>query len=522
MLSRPSRFFLLLVPAFALGIGIATAHAQVTIIGSLGNFDVHNESGSDCNEFDIELEGPHPEDVYHTYRNPNYGSPTITALPGNVGIRVVYSHPHHATPRHAIEHFGVSIASGHPVTAQRFQWVPGTVNVPNPPPPPPPPPPMALPRIVSEVVVTPTGPIIRETAENLDPWGRIMWILRSQTRADGREVALEELMVDDPLIEGATPVDLEPEKLEVGSPVVIEEDVPDPGDIDSTVIIYEVYENRRVLIGGQWEDAPGPHYGTVMMASISQGQLCQFTPDIVMQPDDVEAPLDGAALFVVVANEPPQGGEAFYQWRHEGVDMPGEDNAILEIDPVTEADAGMYTCVIRNGCGSVTSHAAQLTVRLPPTFQWQPVSVTTCAGATAAFMATMSGTTPITYEWMQNNAPLDPMPPRFSVVTSPDGRVSTLMIADVTLADEADYTVRVTNVAGTDVSETAELVVQAEYIPGDVNRDEHVNAQDVSPFVDALLGPAPIGLSFCAADMNHSGAVDGDDVALFVEALIAP
>lgn len=284
----------------------------------------------------------------------------------------------------------------------------------------------------------------------------------------------------------------------------------------------EVYENRRVLIGGQWEDAPGPHYGTVMMASISQGQLCQFTPDIVMQPDDVEAPLDGAALFVVVANEPPQGGEAFYQWRHEGVDMPGEDNAILEIDPVTEADAGMYTCVIRNGCGSVTSHAAQLTVRLPPTFQWQPVSVTTCAGATAAFMATMSGTTPITYEWMQNNAPLDPMPPRFSVVTSPDGRVSTLMIADVTLADEADYTVRVTNVAGTDVSETAELVVQAEYIPGDVNRDEHVNAQDVSPFVDALLGPAPIGLSFCAADMNHSGAVDGDDVALFVEALIAP
>lgn len=67
------------------------------LIGGLGNFDVPNNEGGDCNEFEIELEGPHPEDVYHTYHNPNYGSPTITALPGNIGIRVVYDTPLHAT-----------------------------------------------------------------------------------------------------------------------------------------------------------------------------------------------------------------------------------------------------------------------------------------------------------------------------------------------------------------------------------------------------------------------------------------
>lgn len=59
------------------------ALADVIIIGGLGNFDCPNNTGDDCNGFEIELDGPHPEDVYHTYRNGNYGSPTISALPGN-------------------------------------------------------------------------------------------------------------------------------------------------------------------------------------------------------------------------------------------------------------------------------------------------------------------------------------------------------------------------------------------------------------------------------------------------------
>ena len=81
----------------ALAAGMPSAQAQVRIIGGLSNFDVPNDGEDECNEFDIEFEGPHVEDVYHTYHNGNYGSPVITALPGNIGIRVVYSRPRHAT-----------------------------------------------------------------------------------------------------------------------------------------------------------------------------------------------------------------------------------------------------------------------------------------------------------------------------------------------------------------------------------------------------------------------------------------
>lgn len=93
----------------AISCAAASVIADVRIYGGLCNFDVYNETGDDCNEFEFELDGPHPEDVYHTYRNGNYGSPRIESLPGNTGIRVIYSRPAHATHPHAVEHFGVSL-----------------------------------------------------------------------------------------------------------------------------------------------------------------------------------------------------------------------------------------------------------------------------------------------------------------------------------------------------------------------------------------------------------------------------
>ncbi|HLP83814.1 MAG TPA: hypothetical protein VK157_05650, partial [Phycisphaerales bacterium] len=131
---------LVALPALLAACAGMNALATVTIIGGLGNFDVPNHEGSDCNEFEIELEGPHVEDVYHCYYNPNYHAPIVTALPGNIGVKVHYRNPQHATHPNTIEHFGIAIMPGHPITAQRFRWVLGTVAAPNVPPPPPPPP----------------------------------------------------------------------------------------------------------------------------------------------------------------------------------------------------------------------------------------------------------------------------------------------------------------------------------------------------------------------------------------------
>ncbi|MEP0845901.1 MAG: hypothetical protein HRF50_03660 [Phycisphaerae bacterium] len=339
--------------------GFSAATADVIIMGGLGNFDTPNNTGDDCNEFDIELEGPHCEDVYHTYYNPNYHAPTIEALPGNVGIRVVYRNPQHATHPGSIEHFGVSIAGGVAISAQRFQWIPGTVGDPNPPPPPPP---LAMPIISSEVLFFPTGIVLRETAENTDQYGRSVWIRRSKTRVD-REVALEELMVNDPLIEGTVPVDAQLERLQPGEVMIEDEDADSLAELSSLVMVYEVYAD----VAG----VPGDLINTMLMASVAQATACpaQYLPTITLQPVDVWAPPgDGLYTFTTAATAPDPNayGEIVYQWRHEGVDLVGEDQAFIEIDTVNASTAGAYTCVVSNGCGAVMSDTAYLHVGFPP------------------------------------------------------------------------------------------------------------------------------------------------------------
>lgn len=329
------------------------------IIGGLGNFDVVNDTEDECDEFDIELEGVHVEDVYHTYTNGNYGPPTITSLPGNAGIRVVYKNPRHNTQPRAVEHYGVSLRDLSMVTAQRFQWI--TVYHA-------PPPPMPLPKIEVEILYPPTGPVLRETVVNVDDYGRSVWVIRRETTVD-REVFLEELMPNDPLIQGTNQLDAEAEQLMPGMPLIHEDDPPGQGgDTKSFVLVYEVYGNKQVWQGGEWVDVQGDLITTVLTASIAVGSNCpdQFLPVFVTQPSDVSAELDGAAYFEAVVDGPAEYGEIFYQWRHEGIDMPGEDNPFLHIDPVLPEHAGTYQLVCRNDCGLVISDVARLTITTPP------------------------------------------------------------------------------------------------------------------------------------------------------------
>lgn len=56
------------------------------------------------------------------------------------------------------------------------------------------------------------------------------------------------------------------------------------------------------------------------------------------------------------------GIDLTYQWRKDGVDLPGRNLATLELTHVQPADAGSYTVVASNPLGSVTSNAAVLTI----------------------------------------------------------------------------------------------------------------------------------------------------------------
>lgn len=61
---------------------------------------------------------------------------------------------------------------------------------------------------------------------------------------------------------------------------------------------------------------------------------------------------DSVALFIVTSGNPT------YQWKKDGLDIPGAVEFFLFIPSVTLKDAGSYTCELTNECGTETSEPA--------------------------------------------------------------------------------------------------------------------------------------------------------------------
>ena len=80
-------------------------------------------------------------------------------------------------------------------------------------------------------------------------------------------------------------------------------------------------------------------------------------PTITQQPvEKTVTPGDGAT-FVVAANG---SAPLIFQWRLDGVELPGKTQPTLELSGITEDQAGVYTCGVKNTAGEVVSAAVHL------------------------------------------------------------------------------------------------------------------------------------------------------------------
>lgn len=76
------------------------------------------------------------------------------------------------------------------------------------------------------------------------------------------------------------------------------------------------------------------------------------------QPQDADACLGESVSFEVEA----EGVSPLtYQWRRDGIDIPGETSNSLTIDALTEADVAVYTVEITSPCGTIISEPADVT-----------------------------------------------------------------------------------------------------------------------------------------------------------------
>ena len=141
-------------------------------------------------------------------------------------------------------------------------------------------------------------------------------------------------------------------------------------------------------------------------------------------------------------------GPFTYQWRKNGVNIPGATASSYTIPTTSSADNNaVFTVVVSNSAGTVTSSSATLTVVVAPSITTQPAAQTVNAGQTATFSVTATGTAPL-YQWRKNGMDI-------SGATSSSYTTPATSSAD----NAAEYTVTVSNSAGTVTSSNASLTV---------------------------------------------------------------
>ncbi|HZS18296.1 MAG TPA: immunoglobulin domain-containing protein [Candidatus Udaeobacter sp.] len=125
-----------------------------------------------------------------------------------------------------------------------------------------------------------------------------------------------------------------------------------------------------------------------------------MAPSITLQPANRSVTEGASATFNVRA-----AGDAplTYQWRKNGSNI-ADATASFYTTPATVAtdNNSLFSVVITNGVGSVTSNDAKLSVKTPPTITSQPLNQRVSAGQIATFDVTASGTAPLTYQWRKN------------------------------------------------------------------------------------------------------------------------
>ena len=188
--------------------------------------------------------------------------------------------------------------------------------------------------------------------------------------------------------------------------------------------------------------------GTVTSSSATLTVIpAVVAPTITTQPAAQTVTVGQTATFSVTA----AGSSRNYQWRKDGSNIPGATSSSYTTPATSSSDNGaMFTVVVSNSAGGVTSSDATLTVNLvAPAITTPPAAQTVIAGQTATFSVSVTGTSP-NYQWRKNGS-------NINGATSSSYTTPATVMGD----NNAVFTVVVSNSVGTVTSSSATLSVFA-------------------------------------------------------------
>lgn len=143
-----------------------------------------------------------------------------------------------------------------------------------------------------------------------------------------------------------------------------------------------------------------------------------------------------------------------YQWRLRNHDLAGATGATYQVADVQPDNAGPYAVVLGLPAGGyIVSSALTIGEAAAPTITGQPAGVTVTSGTTTTFTVVAIGNAPLSYQWRRDGADL------------PGATSMTYSIPSTTAVHAGNYTVAVTNPAGTTISSTATLTVNTPVVP---------------------------------------------------------
>jgi len=266
------------------------------------------------------------------------------------------------------------------------------------------------------------------------------------------------------------------------------EGVPIPGATSATYSVAAA----GAADAGAYSAAVTNDCGSVVSSSAIVDVL--EAPAVTLPPDISVCVGTPVSIAATVVGTPAR----VIQWSRNGIEIPGADQPLLDLGAVGELDAGSYTIVVTNGCGSASTSIV-LTVELPPAIIEDPQDLLACLGETVTLQVVASGSEPLSYQWL------------FGGVALPGADGATLALPAVDAADGGEYSVVVANACGSTTSAAATLAVSSSPLDCDCNVNGILDATDIAggTSLDADLDGVPdeCQLAFIRGDADEDGAV---------------
>ncbi len=172
--------------------------------------------------------------------------------------------------------------------------------------------------------------------------------------------------------------------------------------------------------------------------------LTVVEPEADISPRAQEVQAGQPALFAVASSLHPP---VEFQWKFNGVALPGQTNSTFNIPEVQASHAGSYSVALQQPASGLSFETRPALLTGPVLLFQTPTNPFVRLGSNALLRITATGIPPLSYQW------------RFHGRDLVDATNSTLALTNVQLADDGEYTVSVSNSFGAVTSDPLPLTV---------------------------------------------------------------